>query len=258
MPRILVVEDDASLRDDLTVFLEAKGYTATGAATVAGALQTLEAAAFDLILLDLGLPDGNGLDLLRQVRARCGLRCGVVVLSARNGLEDRLQALEAGSDGYLIKQASLREIEGTLRNLLQRLPPAAPHAQPRRPRDPHATTPDARGPHTSLWTLHRLNRTLTTPAGTPVALTARELVFLDLLAAQAGAVCPHQDLTAALAEHGGDASQAGLMTLVRRLRQKVQDQTGQESPVRTVYGRGYCFAGSVTVLPPAGPSPAAR
>lgn len=226
MPRILVVEDDASLRDDLIVFLEAKDYTATGAATVADALRLLEDAAFDLILLDLGLPDGNGLDLLRQVRARCGLTCGVVVLTARHDLEDRLQALEAGSDAYLIKHASLREIDGTLRNLLRRLP--------------------APGGAAPGWALNRLDRTLTTPDGTPIALTGREMVFLGLLAAQAGAVCPHQDLTAALAGHGGDASQAGLMTLVRRLRQKVQDQTGQEPPVRAVYGRGYCFAGTLT------------
>ncbi|MEE3624468.1 response regulator transcription factor [Nitrospirillum sp. BR 11752] len=126
MTRLLIIEDEASLRDDLVAFLEAKGYAATGTGTLAEARQHLARAAFDLVVLDLGLPDGHGVRLLTEIRAQRGLRCGVVVLTSHQDVEDKLHALEAGSDAYLVKHASLREIEYTIRNVLKRLPVASP------------------------------------------------------------------------------------------------------------------------------------
>jgi DNA-binding response OmpR family regulator len=224
MSRILIVEDEVSLRDDLVVFLEAKGYEVTGAAGFVDAMRQVEASRFDVIVLDIGLPDGNGIDLLKQVRARCGLDCGVVVLTSRQELQDKLQALDAGSDAYLVKHASLREIEGTVRNLLRRLPTVVP--------------PEP------CWTLDQKGRSLTAPTGQTVSLTPRELVFLLQLAAADGETCDHGQLTMVLSEEA-DFSLANLNTLVRRLRLKVIDRVGHEPPIRAVYGKGYSFNGQI-------------
>lgn len=226
MSRILIVEDEVSLRDDLGVFLEAKGYDVTGAGSVAEAMRQLDASRFDLIVLDIGLPDGSGIDLLTEVRARSGLDCGVVVLTSRQELQDRLQALDAGSDAYLVKHASLREIEATVRNLLRRLPTA--------------TTAE------TGWNLDRRGRSLAAPTGQSVPLTPRELAFMTRLAEAAGETCDHDQLMEALTD-GGDFSLGNLNTLVRRLRQKVIDRIGQEPPIRAVYGRGYSFAGPISI-----------
>ncbi len=226
MSRILIVEDEVSLRDDLGVFLEAKGYEVRGAGSVVDAMQQVGASRFDVIVLDIGLPDGNGIDLLKQIRAACGLDCGVVVLTSRQELQDKLQALDAGSDAYLVKHASLREIEGTVRNLLRRLPAAAP-SEP-------------------CWILDQKGRSLIAPTGETVSLTPRELTFLLQLTAAEGETCDHTQLTMVLGDEA-DFSLANLNTLVRRLRLKVIDRVGHEPPIRAVYGKGYSFTGPINL-----------
>lgn len=225
MPRTLIVEDEVSLRNDLIAFLEVKGYAATGVASLAEAFLRMEADRFDLVVLDLGLPDGNGIELLAHIRTRYGLACGVVVLTSRQDLEDKIQALETGSDAYLVKHASLREIECTLRNLLKRLPDAAP----------------------KLWRLDRGQWSLVAPSGGRVPLTPKEMTFLVTLATSGAEVCDHGELAAALGD-GGSFSIANLNTLVRRLRCKVEEETGVVPPIRVAYGRGYVFSAPLSVL----------
>lgn len=225
MPRTLIVEDEVSLRNDLVAFLEAKGHTATGAATLAEAFSRMESDRFDLVVLDLGLPDGNGIDLLAHIRRQYDLACGVVILTSRQEQEDKIKALETGSDAYLVKHASLREIECTLRNLLKRLPDAAAQS----------------------WRLDRGQWSLMAPSGVSLTLTPKEMTFLVALAASGGKVCDHGELTAALAD-GGNFSSANLNTLVRRLRRKIEDETGVPPPIRVAYGRGYVFSAPLNVL----------
>ncbi|TWB34613.1 response regulator transcription factor [Nitrospirillum pindoramense] len=225
MTRLLIIEDEASLRDDLIAFLEAKGYAVTGAGTLAEARQHLARTAFELVVLDLGLPDGHGVRLLTEIRAQRGLHCGVVVLTSHQDMEDKLQALEAGSDAYLVKHASLREIEYTIRNVLKRLPVSPP-------------------PPTPEWTLDQRGRVLITPSGHKVALTPKELALMALLAGVD--VCDHDRLAKGLGD-GGDFNTGSLTTLVRRLRQKVDERTGEEPPIRAVYGKGYGFAAPLSL-----------
>lgn len=227
MPSTLVVEDEVSLRNDLVVFLEAKGYASTGAGTLAEASHMMEAKCFDLIVLDIGLPDGNGLDLLPQIRSRYGLGCGVVVLSSRRDMEDRILALETGSDAYLIKHSSLREIDSTLRSVLKRLPQAA-------------------SPQQAAWCLNRLVRLLISPSGDNVPLTPKEMAFLSLLAASGGEFCCHSKLGKALGK-GAALSGANINTIVHRLRHKIEDVIGSASPIRVAYGKGYTFAAPIVV-----------
>ncbi|MDZ5646005.1 response regulator transcription factor [Nitrospirillum sp. BR 11828] len=225
MSRLLIIEDEASLRDDLIAFLEAKGYSLTGAGTLAEARQHLARTAFELVVLDLGLPDGHGVQLLTEIRAQRGLHCGVVVLTSHQDMEDKLQALEAGSDAYLVKHASLREIEYTIRNVLKRVPVSVPQVAPG-------------------WTLDQRGRVLIAPGGQRVPLTPKELTFMALLVGTD--VCDHDRLAAGLGD-GGDFNSSSLTTLVRRLRHKVEEQTGEEPPIRAIYGKGYGFAAPLSV-----------
>ncbi|MHC4956065.1 MAG: response regulator transcription factor [Planctomycetota bacterium] len=118
MTRILIVEDEAPIREGLVERLAREGFRATGAATLADGMDRLEMRP-DLVVLDRRLPDGEGLDLLRELRER-GLRTPVIVLSARGQPEDRVEGLEDGADDYVTKPFNLRELVARVRAVLGR------------------------------------------------------------------------------------------------------------------------------------------
>lgn len=123
--RILIVEDDRSIAENLHDFLEARGHACDHAASIAEARRRLAArpdAPPEVLLLDRGLPDGDGLVLVKSLRAQ-GSRLPVLVLSARETLDDRLVGFDAGSDDYLVKPFALREVEARLLSLVRRTAP---------------------------------------------------------------------------------------------------------------------------------------
>lgn len=117
--KILLVEDDAALADGLLSSLNEVGYQVTRAASLGYADAALRAHSYDLMILDLGLPDGDGMDLLTRLRAR-KLALPVLILTARDGLNDRITGLRLGADDYLIKPFELRELEARVLALLRR------------------------------------------------------------------------------------------------------------------------------------------
>jgi DNA-binding response OmpR family regulator len=112
--RLLAIEDDPVLADGLQVGLSACGWTVEVVGRVEDALAALESSAFDAVVLDLGLPDGDGLSVLRFVRER-DMDVGVVVLSARDDSRDRIVGLDAGADDYVGKPFDLDELAARLR-----------------------------------------------------------------------------------------------------------------------------------------------
>lgn len=108
MARVVVVEDKQDLRADLVDYLEAKGYDAVGVGTARDMVAMLETDRFDAVILDIQLPDGDGLDLLTRIRASRNQACGVVMLTVQGNPSYRVDALEQGADAYLVKRASLR------------------------------------------------------------------------------------------------------------------------------------------------------
>ena len=124
-PHILLVEDEPSLRDNVTIALEAEAMRVSWAGTGAAAEALLATEAFDLVLLDVGLPDTSGFDLCRAWRAR-QLSLPVLFLTARDSEIDRVVGLEIGGDDYLVKPFSLRELVARIRAVLRRMsqPPA--------------------------------------------------------------------------------------------------------------------------------------
>lgn len=118
--RLLVVEDDAVLRDGLQVGLSACGWTVDGVGRVDDALAALAASAFEVVVLDLGLPDGEGLEVLRRIRDR-RMEVGVLILSARDAVADRIEGLDTGADDYLAKPFDLDEVAARLRAVRRRM-----------------------------------------------------------------------------------------------------------------------------------------
>jgi two-component system response regulator QseB len=117
--RILIVEDDEIIQDGLAVGLRLGGFVPEAVATLADADHALAAGDFDAVVLDLMLPDGSGLDLLRALRAR-GDRLPVLLLTARSALDERISGLDTGADDYLGKPFDLEEVAARLRAILRR------------------------------------------------------------------------------------------------------------------------------------------
>ena len=142
-PRILFVEDEQSISAPFSKALEREGFEPHVAATAARALQLQEQLEPDLILLDLHLPDGDGRDVCRTIRARSGVP--IIILTARGTETDRIVGLELGADDYVVKPFSGPEVIARMRAVLRRVQPAEPEAPggadhdrraPRRPRRP--------------------------------------------------------------------------------------------------------------------------
>ncbi len=117
--KLLIVEDDALLQSGLAQALSAQGYAIDCASTAAGSNAFLRSGQYSLIVLDLGLPDRDGATLLRQWR-RDGINVPVLILTARDALEDRVDGLDAGADDYLVKPFALVELQARVRALIRR------------------------------------------------------------------------------------------------------------------------------------------
>ncbi len=230
MEHILVVEDEASLRVDLADFLSVMGYAVSGAATAAEARAHLLSAPFDAVILDIGLPDGSGFDILAEIRSR-KLSCGVVMLTAYAEPDDRIKGLEDGADAYLVKKATLREVEATLRSVLRRLPAR------------HSPSLDAA---LTGWTFDRIDWRITAPNGATANLSGIEAAFLMALAECHGKVCP-RDRFVEVMGRAGSFDERSLDDVVKRLRKKINKATSMDVPIKAIYGSGYIFTANLTV-----------
>lgn len=126
--RILIVENDSTIAENLYTFLEMQGFEPDAAYDGNGALSLLEQVVFDAIILDLGLPGLDGYGVLQALRKQRRLRVPVLVLTARNQLESKLTAFDLGADDYLVKPFVLAELEARLRALIRRSGPLMPES----------------------------------------------------------------------------------------------------------------------------------
>jgi DNA-binding response OmpR family regulator len=225
---VLVAEDEPALRIDLADYLLKRGYQVDQAATCRESLALLDRSRPDLILLDLALPDGSGFTVAAAARQRYDLSVGIIMLTAFGDEPHRLAGLGIGADIYLVKDASLREIEACCRNLLRRLRPAA---------TANAIAPTARSPLSAApaWHLDEMLWQLLTPDGGVVPLTATEVTFLKSLMA-----APHVPQKRS---HLSQGEPRNLDAVVLRLRRKIEAVSRHPPPFRSVYGSGYVFTG---------------
>jgi two-component system OmpR family response regulator len=217
--RILIAEDDQVLADGLLRILRASGYAVDSVASGSEADAALAAQEFDLVILDLGLPKLNGLDVLKKLRAR-GSATPVLILTAADSVEQRVKGLDHGADDYMAKPFALAELEARVRALTRRGLGTASALIKHGP-----LTFDASG------RVCYLNDQM-------VELSARELSLLEVLLQRAGRLVSKDQLVERLCEWGDEVSNNAIEVYIHRLRKKIE-----QGPIRiaTVRGLGYCL-----------------
>jgi two-component system OmpR family response regulator len=217
--RALVVEDHPRMSELLRQGLEEEGYAVDAALTLAEGTSLAREFEFDVIVLDVALPDGDGIDALRELRAH-GTWAPVLILTAKDAVDDRVRGLDAGADDYLVKPFALPELLARLRALVRRTPPERPAA---------LTVGDL---HLDPAT-HEVRR-----GETPIHLTPKEFSLLELFMRRGGQVVSRSTLM----EHAWDFAFEGdwniLEVYVRYLREKIDRPFGRSS-IETVRGVGY-------------------
>lgn len=224
--RILVVEDDAAVRRLVTTTLDVNGYAVREAKSVAQALLELSSRPPDLALLDLGLPDGDGVDVIRTLREWSSLP--VIVLSARLEDADKVAALDAGADDYLVKLFSVEELLARVRVALRRL---------ERERAMQGGPEEAVYENGELCIDYAAG--CVTRGGEEVHLTPSEYKLLCLLARNTGKVLTHNYL---LKEVWGSAlasDRSSLRVFMATLRKKIEPDPANPAYIQTHVGVGY-------------------
>jgi len=218
--RILVLEDDSLLAEGLVKLLTRAGHAVEHGMTGKHADRLLAEERFDLVVLDIGLPDIDGFEVLRRLRARHSSTL-VLVLTARDAVEDRVKGLDLGAEDYLTKPFSLIEFEARVRALLRRIAP-----------------PSAR------WTIAGLNVDVAAKRvrvhDKAVELTPREWALLELFLTRPGRVLSKEQIGGSLFGLDEQLSPNAIEVHVSRLRAKIEPAGVH---IRTVRGFGYLWAG---------------
>jgi two-component system, OmpR family, KDP operon response regulator KdpE len=225
-PRILVVDDESQIQRFLKPSLVAAGYEAISAQTAAAALKAFSDHSPDLIVLDLGLPDADGKDVISRVRASSQIP--IIVLSARDQEEEKVRALDLGADDYVNKPFGIGELMARIRTALRRNIASAGETAIYESGDLVVDT-----------LAHRV-----TLRGAPVKLTPKEFDLLQLLVRHAGRVLTHRQILSEVwgPAHVDDAQY--LRVFVRKLRQKLEGDFGEPRFILTEPGVGYRIAWS--------------
>jgi len=220
--RLLVIEDNALLSELLAKGLRTAGYEVDLLATAAEAQAVLLTTSYAAIILDLGLPDGNGLSILRELRHRKD-STPVLVLTARGGLQDRVTGLRSGADDYLVKPFALEELVARL------------EAQLRRPGQ-------QLGNSLSIANLEfDLRNRQAVIDDRPQVLSARETAVLELLMRSKGRVVSKKQVEDHIFGLSGDVASNAVEVYVHRLRKQLADK-GAKVQIHTIRGVGYLIA----------------
>jgi DNA-binding response OmpR family regulator len=200
--RLLLIEDDRMIGEGLRQALRLEGLAVDWVYDAQAAAATLASERFDAVLLDVGLPKGSGLDVLRGLRAR-GDATPVIVITARDALEDRVAGLDAGADDYLVKPFELEELNARLRAVMRR------HTGRAAPRLEHEGV-----------TLDPATRQVTLD-GQPVLLSAREFALLEALMQRPGAMLSRAQLEDRLYGWGEEVESNAVTVYIHQLRKKL-------------------------------------
>lgn len=234
MTNVIVVEDDADLRDGLIECLRLSGLSASGVGSALEFYQELAASSFDIAVLDINLPDRDGYSIASFLAEKTGL--GIIIMTGRGQAEDRIRGFSNGADLYFVKPVDPKELVLAITNLARRLGERAPAADPAMAITTGATMP---------WALDRAQWRLVTPAGKAVQLTAKEMQLVERLAMQGGIPVPRGELVRLLGHDMLSPESRGLDATIRRLRRKTLAATGQQLPVQTVQAVGLVFSAPI-------------
>lgn len=219
---VIVVEDDPELRDILVSGLRFFGHRVRGAGCGKALDAELATSPADVVILDLGLPDEDGIEIARRLRR--DHPCGIVMTTARGKLDERVCGLESGADLYFVKPVDIRELDAALLSLSRRI------AVPSR----------------AAWRFEPLTSRLVTPLGAEVFLTAHECILIRRLLDTPGENVSRGEIFKALKQPDDLYADKRLETMISRLRAKVRATDPEsELPVRARHNLGYAFLAEV-------------
>jgi DNA-binding response OmpR family regulator len=221
--RVLLVEDDTELAGVLASGFAEHAVEIVRASTFAAGRERAVLGHFDVVVLDVMLPGGTGFDLCRELRRR-ELATPILMLTARDTIDDRVTGLDAGADDYLTKPFAFRELLARVRALARRRPALLPR--------------EVRVANLEIdFATRRVSR-----AGRPIELTAKEFALLEFFALHVGEVVDRAAITAHVWDENHEPFTNVLEVLVRRLRRKVDDGF-EPKLIHTFRGAGYRFGG---------------
>lgn len=234
---VTIIEDDPDVRALLARSLGADGYQVTALDSGSGFSSTIAANAVDLVILDIGLPDVDGLTITREIRRNSDV--GIIIVSGRGDLADRVVGLEIGADDYVTKPFEPREILARVRSVLRRGPRHDAMAAP-------AMATPAICYEFGDWVLDATAQSLTDIAGLPVTLTSGEYRLLETLVTRANRVLTRDQLMDVCYGNNTPAFDRSVDVGIGRLRRKLRDDARNPRIIRTVRNGGYIFSARVS------------
>jgi two-component system, OmpR family, response regulator len=234
-PHLLLVDDEASIRDPLSKYLERNGFRVSDAADAATARSALVSYDIDLVLLDIMMPGEDGLSLCRQIAANNGPP--VILLTAKSEETDRIVGLEIGADDYVVKPFSPRELVARVKVVLRRISSGGQRT-------------DRLGENYSFagWTLNTAEQSLHDPDGVLVPLSSGEHRMLEALVTRAGQVLTRDQLLDLTRGREGGPFDRAIDNQVSRLRRKIETDPKDPQHIKTIWGGGYRFSTEVKRL----------
>jgi two-component system catabolic regulation response regulator CreB len=223
-PTVLIIEDEPAIRDTIQFALESEGLETVQRDTGLAALPLLDAGGVDLVVLDVGLPDISGFDLLKRIRV--AHRTPVILLTARSAELDRVLGLEIGADDYVVKPFSPRELAARVKAVLRRM-------------QPEAAAPAAPAPATDGCLQIDADKRQVSYAGSPVTLSKYEFEILVVLAARPGQVFSREQLMTRIWQEPSASLERTVDAHIKNLRAKLRAVRAEVDPIVTHRGTGY-------------------
>jgi two-component system phosphate regulon response regulator OmpR len=227
---VLVVDDDRSIREMLSEYLSSEGYRVVLAEDGAAMRREIESSAPDLVLLDLKLPQEDGLSLARYLRERYDV--GIIMVTGAGGVVDRIVGLEVGADDYVAKPFDPRELLARIKSVMRRM-----HARPAAggAGDPRKSVPFGH------CRLDLASHQLVGPDGTEIPITSMEFDLLKVFAENPGKALSRDRILTLTKNREWDPYDRSIDIRVARLRRKVEADPDNPQVIRTVRGVGYMF-----------------
>lgn len=214
--KILLVEDERDFREGLVELLKIEGFDAHGVDSIAGYQRWSSCNAYDILILDRNLPDGDGLEILKKQNAACGS----IILTCEGQPHDRIKGLNADADYYLVKPFPMDELLAILHRLERKM---------------------GGQDETDAWQLNSIRWEIKTPNKLEIELTRSEFALLNTFVEKPGQVISRDEIIRSLGFNPIDYDNRRLEVMLRRLRKKIEDAGVVKFPLQTVYGVGLAF-----------------
>lgn len=222
-PLVYLVDDDSDFREEMIFGLSKLGLDVHGFHSAAALYRAYAARPSDIVILDIGLEDEDGLSIAAHLRASRSV--GIIMATARSSIDDRVKGLETGADAYLVKPVDVRELAATVAALNQRLTREHPPEPPSAPR----------------WTLEEGGWVLSDGKGHRLRLTTSEQRFLGRLFSERGKIVDRRSIVEAMGADVYDFNYAHLDTIASRLRRRAE-KSSMPIPLHAIRGQGFAFA----------------